>query len=436
MSRRAALLLPLAAGGCSLFDDVFSSSKPPIEGKREAVTAVRPGLEVDPANTAPVTVPAATQVAQWPQSGGGPTHVGGNIAVGGFRPAWRASIGEGGGYRQKITAQPIVVPGRVVTMDSDGQVAAFDLETGNRLWRTGTQDDNNRSTNVGGGVSFADGTVFATTGRAELLAIDAGNGAIRWRKPLESPARSAPTVADGRLLVLTLDNRMQAFSASDGERQWVYQASSSATTLFGEAAPAVSDGIAICAFGSGDIVALRADSGGLAWSDSLASARGRNSLVDLSAIRALPVIDAGRVYAIGGGGLMVELDLRSGRRLWEREVGGLQTPWLAGDWLFVQTLDQALAAIGRRDGRVRWLRDLPHYQKPAKKRDPLYWNGPVLAGGKLILAGSNETAVSVDPASGEIVGEVDLPGAASVAPIAASGMLFIVSDDGTLQAYR
>ncbi len=436
LPRRAALLLPLVAGACSTFDDIFGSSKPPLPGKRETLTAVRRGLEIDPKNTEIVTVPPPATVAEWAQPGGGPTHRVGHVAVAGFNPAWRASIGEGGGYRRKITAQPIVIPGRVVTMDSDGLVAAFDLENGSRIWRTDTQDDKDRSTNVGGGVSFADGTVYATTGRAELLALDAGSGAIRWRKPLGSPARSAATVADGRLVVLTLDDRLQSFSAATGDRQWVYQASSAATTLFGQAAPAVSDGIVVCGFGSGDLAALRADSGALAWTDSLASSRGRTSLVDLSAIRALPVIDAGRVYAIGAGGLLVELDLRSGRRLWEREVGGLQTPWLAGDWLFVQTLDQTLAAIGRRDGRVRWLLDLPRYDNPEKRRDPLYWTGPVLAGGKLILAGSNETAVSVNPADGTIIGRIDLRGAAAVSPVAAAGTLFIVSDDGTLQAYR
>ena len=435
LSRRAALLLPLATGGCSFLDDILSSSKDPIPGKRESITAIRRGLEVDPANKASVVLPPARAMATWPQPGGGPTHVVGQVALAGFNRAWKSSIGDGGGYRSKITAQPIIIPGRVVTMDSDGTVAAFDLASGARIWRTNTQADDDRSTNVGGGVSFADNTVYATTGRAELLALDPGNGAIRWRKPLGSPARSAATVADGLLFVLTLDDRMQCFNAK-GDRQWNYQASTAATTLFGQAAPAYSDGILIAGFGSGDLVALRADSGSLAWSDSLAAARGRNSLVDLSGIRALPVIDNGRVYAIGGGGLLVALDLRTGRRLWEREVGGIQTPWLAGDWLFVQTADQVLAAIGRDDGRVRWVTDLPRYDDPEKRRDPLYWIGPVLAGGKLVLVGSNQQAVSVDPVSGRILGRIDLPDSGAVAPVAAANTLLLVSDDGSIQAFR
>jgi outer membrane protein assembly factor BamB len=181
---------------------------------------------------------------------------------------------------------------------------------------------------------------------------------------------------------------------------------------------------------------VRADSGVLVWSDSLASSRGRSSQLDLSAIRGLPVIDQGRVYAIGIGGLLVALDLRSGRRLWERDAGGSETPWLAGDWLFVQTSDQSLAAISKDDGRVRWVQDLPRWENPAKQRDPVFWAGPVLAGSKLVLAGTSELAVSVDPRTGQILGTQGISGPAAISPVAASGTLLILTDDGTLRAFR
>ena len=160
---------------------------------------------------------------------------------------------------------------------------------------------------------------------------------------------------DNRLFVTTLDDRMLAFSTSDGKRLWSFQATASATSVLGAPAPAYADGLVVGGFGSGDLVTLRADTGTLAWSDSLAAVQGRNSLADLSAIRGLPVVSDNVVYAIGVGGLLLALDLRSGRRLWERETGGEQTPWLAGDWLFVLTQDQEVACIGKTDGRVRWI---------------------------------------------------------------------------------
>ena len=435
LPRRASLLLPLAAAGCSALDNIFSEAKPPLPGKREAVVATRRGLVLDgPAVT--IAVPPPVALPEWPQAGGNATHAVGHIAAGSLAPAWRASIGEGGGYRQKVTSQPVVAGNRVFTMDSDATVAAFDLQTGARIWRTDTQADKDRSTNVGGGIAVAAGTVYATTGRGDALALDAGTGAIRWRKDLGAPGRSSPCVAEGRLFVTTIDNRLIALNAADGERQWTYQAANAATTVLAQSAPAYSDGLVVAGFGSGDLAAVRAESGALAWTDSLASSRGRNSVVDLSAVRGLPVLDRGRVFAVGVGGLLVSLDLRSGRRLWEREVGGLETPWLAGDFLFVQTLDQTLAAIGRDDGKLRWLTELPRYENPEKRRDPLFWTGPVLVGGRLVLAGSNETALSVNPANGRIIGQQELRGAAAVSPVAAAGTLFIVTDDSTIQAFR
>ncbi len=225
-----------------------------------------------------------------------------------------------------------------------------------------------------------------------------------------------------------------ALAVPDGKRLWSFQATAAATSVLGEPAPAYSDGLVVGGFGSGDLVALRAESGSLAWSDSLAAARGQTSLAELSAIRALPVIVDNVVYAIGVGGLMLALDLRSGRRLWEREIAGQYTPWVAGGWIFVLNQDQMLVCLDRADGHVRWTSQMPHYEEPEKERDPIYWVGPTLGGQSLYLAGSTEKLIAVNPANGDIVHEEDLPAKASVALVAAMGKLFVVTDDATLSA--
>ena len=441
-TRRAVLrplgLLPLGLlPGCATLDDLLADSKEALPGQRETVVAPRRGLELEAvADRRVVAVPPPTANADWPQPGGAPGHAEGNLAVTGLSPAWRSSIGSGGGYRRKITAQPVAAGGRVFAMDSDGAVSAFDAATGARVWRTDTQGEEDRSTNIGGGVATVGDFVYATTGRAEALALDAATGAVRWRSALGSPARSAPTEADGHLFMNLLDGKLLALSAATGERQWAYQTEPAATALLGQPAPAVAEGLVVAGFGTGELIAVRAESGGLAWSDSLASARGRNSILDLSAIRALPVVADGRVYAIGLGGLMVSIDLRSGRRLWEREVGGTETPCLAGDWLFVQSAEQSLAALHKDDGRVSWIAELPRYGDPRRSRDPILWTGPVLASGLLVLAGSNERMATVRAESGEVLDTVRLAGAASVPPIIAGGAVLVVTDDGSLQAFR
>ena len=433
---RTAATLPLAGlASCSFFDNLFESDKKPLPGTREAVLGDTGVIASDPSERRPVTLPQPVQNPDWPVSGGAPGHVMGNVAADTSHVSWSRSIGEGGGYRRRITAAPVIAGGRVFTMDSDGNVTAFLVATGERQWRTDTQSDTDRSTNVGGGVGTGGGRVFASTGRGEVLALDAGTGSIIWRSPLDAPARSAPTVVQDRLFVVTLDGRAVALDAETGKRLWSYQATAVATSVLGEPAPAYADGTLVCGFGSGDLVALRGDNGSLAWTDNLAAARGRTSLLDLSAIRGLPLIENNVVYAVGLGGLMLALDLRSGRRLWERGIGSQNTPWLAGDWIFVLTLQQTLVCLDKADGHVRWVNVLPQFENEKKQRDPIFWTGPILSGKYLYLGGSTSKLLAANPANGEVVGEQKLSDKIAVTPVVAMGKMFVVTQDGTLSAY-
>lgn len=436
LPRRAALLLPLGLAGCGMFDDAFSPVKPAIEGKREPVSPVRRGLEIVPGKGGLAAVPAPSLVPDWSQAGGNASHVPGHRAVKSLTLAWSTSVGEGTGYRQRMTTPPVVAAGRVVAMDADGAISAFALATGKQLWRTPTRPPKDRSTNLGGGVAASSARVWATTGRGEVMALDAATGKVLWRQPISAPARSAPTIADGRLYATTLDNKLVSLSADTGKLAWSYQAATVQTTLLGASSPAVAEGFVVAGFGSGDLAALRVDTGALAWSDSLASARAQTSLVDLSAINALPVIDQGRVYAIGDGGLFVCDDLRSGRRLWEREVGGSQTPTLAGTSLFAITEEQALAALDARDGHPLWVDELERYHNAAKQTGPVHWVGPLLAGSALIAASSDRQLAAFHVTDGKLIGSLRLPAAVTLPPIAAGGFILLLDDDGMIRAFR
>ena len=436
LPRRAVLLAPMALGGCGLWDTWFGESKVPLPGTRIAVGNPRRGLEVD-AKDARVTLPPPVTNVDWPQAGGNPSHAMGHLQVGeSLRMAWRADIGEGGGYRRKITAQPVIAGGRVFTMDSDAVVTGYDVTNGGRIWRVDTQAKGDRSSNVGGGISVDGDTLYAGTGRAEVLAMEVATGKIRWRKAVSTPVRAAPTIADGRAFVLTLDNQLQALAIDDGRRLWSFQATQVDTGVLGLPAPAYADGLVVAGFASGDLVALRASTGSVAWSDSLAAARGRNSLLDLSAVRGLPVLSEGRVYAGSLGRLVLSLDLRVGRRLWERDVATGDTLWLAGDWLFLLDTGGQLAAVRKADGQVAWVTQLPQFEDEKKKADPIRWIGPVLAGDRLILGSSNSLAMAVSPYTGDILGQQKLPGAMSVAPSVAGGTVYVITDEANLVALR
>ena len=441
MLRAAGLLTPtLAVAGCSFFDNLFSDTKKTMPGKREDVLPVNEGLEPPHGLHPTVTLPAPVS-GDWPVQGGALTHNAGNAALDDpFHQVWTASIGSGNAYRHQVTSTPVVVGDTVFTIDSGATLSAFRASDGHRLWQTRTKPKKSRSTNIGGGIGYADGTLYATTGFSEALALNPADGTIRWRVALDSPARSAPTpvrLPTGALVFLTtIDQQLYALSAADGRRVWTYDGTPTDTTLLGQPAPAFANGIVLSGFGSGDLVALRGDSGAVAWSDSIAATSGQVGVAQISAITGQPVIMGEVACAIGTGGLMVGVDLRAGRRLWEREVSGVLSPIAAGDTVFITTADQQAAALVGRTGEIAWLTQLPQFKRAKSKGAPIIWTGPVLANGQLIYAGTRNDLLMVDAATGRITRTMNLPGPVTVPPIVANATLYLITDDGVLRAYR
>ena len=433
---RAATALAASAtvAGCGLFDE---DKKPITPGRRIDILPTTTRLVPDPALSGrPVLLPAGNGGGVWEQPGRVPSHVSANPDWSGSdRIAWSTPIGAGQGFRSRLTASPIVAGGRVFTMDADANVAAFDLGSGRPVWHVASRQKKVRSSNVGGGITYADGVVFAVSGLADALAIDAATGHVRWRITTVVPARSAPTVVDGRVFFGTIDQRLFAVDAATGKPLWSFQAQSSFDTLLGQPAPAVVGDTVIAGFGSGEIAVVNAVDGSVIWTDVLGGLAAASPLA-FSSIFGEPVVTDDTVYAISADGLITATDLRTGRRVWERPVGGIESPAVTEDWVFILTSDQTVACLDRAAGHVRWTSVLPRYLRPNTEKQPILWSGPLLAGGRLVLVSDRGTLVAIDPSEGVIVADRKIRGPASNPPIAAGGFLFVLTDDGRLTAYR
>ncbi|MDB5413689.1 MAG: dehydrogenase [Rubritepida sp.] len=443
LGRRLALLGGAALlAGCDnlkdMADDLLGTTKVPLTGERHAVLTTEREVTADEAaRSRPFSLPAPTLNLDWPTAGGTLSHAPGHLSL--PRPigeVWRTSIGTGTSYRRRLTASPLVVGDTIYAVDAYGWVTALDVPRGARRWQIDTRPRRDRDGALGGAIAFSDGVLYVATGLAEVMALDPANGDIKWRAPLPAPARGGLTVAGARILVPTVENQLYALSTEDGRRLWNFRATPVTALPLGLPSPAIEGDAAVCGFASGEIVALNLADGRVLWSESLGTTRGGVSIADIGAITAMPVIDRGRVFAIGMAGAATCLDLRSGRRVWEREVGGTLTPSMAGDWMFALTRGNNLMALTRDDGRIRWITELPGFQNEARRRNPITWGPPVLAGGRLLIAGSHSQLFEVDAGTGEILTRLRLPDGSTLQPVVANNSVYLLTDGGTVVALR
>ena len=434
-----ALTVPLAAGGCSYFEDLFSKEEVPLPGTRVSILTTQRTLAPDEnLRGQQILLPAPSPNPDWPQPGGYPNHAMHHIMVPeNLSEAWSTDVGQGEDDELRILGSPVAAAGRIYTMDSESEVYATDAKTGDVLWHTALAPESEEDDGLlSGGVAYDNGSVFAATGFGHVVALEAATGKELWRTPVSAPMHAAPTVRGGRVFVVTLDNRTFALDAKTGQQIWDHSGITESASILGSASPAVDQGVVVVPYSSGELVALRAENGRLLWSDSLASLKRSDIVSALSHIRGRPVIDRGRVIAISHSGIMAAYDLRTGRRIWERDIGGIESPWVAGEYIFVLTNDAEVAAVNRDTGGVYWVRPLPQFENPEKQKDPIIWTGPILASDRLIVAGSHGAAWALSPYSGTFIGEVDMPDGISVPPIVADGRVIFLTDDAELIAYQ
>ncbi len=434
----AACALALALSGCGVLGGKGKPATPTVGNRVAILSRIDTSAKVDPdlASLA-VIVPPATANADWPQAGNTPGKSYGNLALGGA-PArvWTGSVA-GSSKKQRLAASPVVGGGMLFAMGTDGVVHAYDAQTGAERWQSSFRVTGDGANSVfGGGASFDGGRLYITTGVGEVAALDAATGAQVWKVKPSGPLRGSPTIAFNSVYVMTQDNQIYALNPTDGSNVWNEAASSGQTGVFGVAAPAAAQGTVVAGFSTGELVAFRYENGRQLWSDALARTALSTSVGVLTDIDADPIIDRGRVFALGQGGRMAAYELVSGQRIWELNLAGISTPAVAGDWIFTLTDDAKLLCIARSSGKVRWATQLARFDNEKKKKGPIFWTGPVLAGDRLWMANSRGEIWSSGVADGAPTMLTTLKTPISLAPIVAGSTLYILDDSGRISAFR
>jgi outer membrane protein assembly factor BamB len=438
------LLLPLlvaSLAGCETLGiggDEKDDGTPTVGRRQPILSRIANEVRADPTlASVSVVLPPAQTNADWAQNGGNAAKAPGHLTLG-AAPArvWTANI-QGSNPRRRLASAPVVGAGSLFAVDTAGVVHAFDAATGARRWSHPIEVERNlRASAFGGGVSFFDGKVYATNGAGDVVALDAQSGTEVWRVKPAGPLRGAPTVAFNTVYVMTQDNQIHALNSADGSLLWQETAATGQSGVFGVAAPAAGQGTVIAGYSQGEVVAYRYENGRNLWSDALARTSISTQVGTLTDVDADPIIDDGRVYALGQGGRMAAYELVTGQRIWELSLAGISTPAIAGEWIFTLTDDSRLLAIARSTGRVRWVTQLARWRNPKNERGPIFWTGPVLASNRLWVASSEGEVQSVDVMTGQATPFTELRSSVSLPPIIANNMLYILDDGGRITAWR
>ncbi|MDA9790369.1 PQQ-like beta-propeller repeat protein [Planktomarina temperata] len=419
-----------------------SNSDPRLQGERELLDGtvfVETDARFLAEDLPDLRLPSPQPVPAWTHQGGNAQHIAAHAELPSeLTLSWSRRIGAGDGKRHQISAAPVAQGGQVYTLDSQSMVTAID-ETGTILWQSelGKSSDALKDAS-GGGLAVGGTLLFVTTGFGTVVALDTASGAELWTQDLASYGGASPTVYDDLLYIAARDGAAWAIDTSNGRIKWQVAGPTVAASHTGGPGPAVSDKYAVFPFGTGDVLASFRKGGLRSWSSGLSGARLGLASTQVRDLTGQPVIEGSSVYLASSAGRMAAVDLNTGLRIWTAKQGSQGHILVAGGAVFAVSDAGNLIRLSKDDGALIWSTPLPKFtKKSVKSRAKIHAHyGPILAGGRLILASSDGLIRQFNPADGTLITTVDLPSGAASAPIVVNGTLYVLSTKGDLLAFR
>lgn len=441
------LLNRLSGGGDN--DDGAVAS----QGQRLSIVAFE--QKVEPAKSLKGVgyyIPPVQPVANWMMAGGPQDAIIQNAdAAKSFRVAWSKSIGTGGKGENQVLAQPVSDGRLIYTLDGEARVSAFDVNTGSQAWSVDLNPKIKRDKlGFGGGLALSqDGKLYVTSGFRFIAALDASTGATLWQKSVDTQLHAAPVVNDKYVMATDVDNQIFAFNRETGDMDWTYQAIAEPARLLKTASPILSGETVYAPFSSGELVALNTSNGQPQWTQVLAKSTRTNAISEIRDISGRPVLYNGTIFAASHSGVFQAMNARTGEPVWSVAADSVNSPWVAGDVVFLLTVQGELLTANRDSGLVYWVKELNDGKAAEESKGFLglgkgkkdarklpQWSGPVMANSRLVLVNSEGQAVALDPNTGEKVESINIGGAAYIAPIAVGDKLFVVTENAKLVAIQ
>jgi outer membrane protein assembly factor BamB len=336
------------------------------------------------------------------------------------RRLWSGKVG-GGTERLRLGLTPATDGARIFAGAHDGKVAAFDAETGRKLWSRDTRLP------LAAGPGFGADLLAFGTSDGELIALDAGTGEERWRVAVGSEVLAAPAVSADVVVFRTVDGRLRGAAARDGLTLWTVEQSPPTLTLRGNTAPRIAGLTAVSGFANGRVGAYSLATGETLWEVAIANPTGRNELERLVDIGAGLQVAGNDVYAVGYQGRAVGIDLNTGLVLWQQDMSSFAGLGTDGNNVYVTSDVGAIVALTRRAGSPVWR------QEALRLRDV---TAPVRYGDAIVVGDFEGYVHWLDARDGSFMARARAAGRRiGSAPLVVGLNLFVQADDGTVAAF-
>lgn len=446
-----ALIVGLGLSGCAVLKQplaLFKTSKTDqaraANGQRIPVLTQTVNLEQAPAlKGIDFSIPPPEPNAEWPTPGGDAAQSVEHVQAGdAFQIAWRHrfgagdSKGEGFFYSnmQYLVSGPVVANGRLYVLDGRSLLSAFDAKTGREIWRTDIATHRGAGREgFGGGVAYGDGRIYVTSGFRFIAGYDANSGKLLWRTPTIAPVHGAPTFDNGHVYVIDVSDQLQSLDAKTGQSLWTYQALEETARMLIASSPAIVGDEVIAPFASGELVGLNAANGNELWTDVLSLTNRNDALSEIRDIAGRPVVSRGFAFAGSHSGVVAAIDVRTGQRAWAIPTALITTPWASGDVVYVTDQKGRVICAARDSGQIYWIRGL---NDGLRKKFQAVYSSPILASNRLVMVSNKGLVLALDPKTGATIKTLKIGAPAFVTPIAAQGLIYIVTDTGELIAIK
>lgn len=260
---------------------------------------------------------------------------------------WSVGVGNGQG-KGLYRLQPVIAGDRIYAAAADGEVRAVARESGQTIWKK------DLDISLAGGVGHHEGALFLGGSDGEVVLLDAQTGEQRWMIYLSGEVL-APPQGDGEVVVVqTYDGKLFGLDQATGEKLWNYDSTVPVLTIRGTSTPILNEGVAYAGFANGRVFAFKAESGSVLWEARIAIPQGRSEIERIVDVDGAMALQGAELYVASYHGRVVALDIRTGRKIWQRDTSSFNGVSQGFGNVYVSEETGTVTAHLRNGQGIRW----------------------------------------------------------------------------------